>query len=66
MVEIFDNCDRVTVLRDGQYITTRNVAETTPGEVVSAMVGRVIDNLYPPKQARHDRDVRFGGGARGC
>ena len=49
MVEIFDNCDRVTVFRDGQYIATMNVAETTPGAVVSAMVGRVIDNLYPPK-----------------
>ena len=52
MVEIFDNCDRVTVFRDGQYITTMNVAETTPGAVVSAMVGRVIDDLYPPKLAR--------------
>jgi ribose transport system ATP-binding protein len=55
MVEIFDNCDRVTVLRDGQYITTRNVSETTPGEVVSAMVGRVIDSLYPPKLAQDER-----------
>jgi ribose transport system ATP-binding protein len=50
MVEIFDNCDRVTVLRDGQYISTLNISETTPGAVVSAMVGRVIDSLYPPKQ----------------
>jgi len=49
MVEIFDNCDRVTVFRDGQHIATMNVAETTPRDVVSAMVGRVIDNLYPPK-----------------
>ena len=49
MVEIFDNCDRVTVFRDGEFITTMNVAETTPGAVVSAMVGRVIDSLYPPK-----------------
>jgi ribose transport system ATP-binding protein len=49
MVEIFDNCDRVTVFRDGEFITTMNVAETTPSAVVSAMVGRVIDNLYPPK-----------------
>ncbi|RST85366.1 sugar ABC transporter ATP-binding protein [Aquibium carbonis] len=49
MVEIFENCHRVTVLRDGQYITTMNVAETTPGDVVRAMVGRVIDSLYPPK-----------------
>ncbi|MBX3572395.1 MAG: sugar ABC transporter ATP-binding protein [Mesorhizobium sp.] len=55
MVEIFDNCDRVTVLRDGQYIATMNVAETTPGEVVSAMVGRVIDSLYPPKLGKDER-----------
>jgi ribose transport system ATP-binding protein len=55
MVEIFDNCDRVTVFRDGEYITTMTVAETTPGAVVSAMVGRVIDELYPPKQRPEDR-----------
>ena len=55
MVEIFDNCDRVTVFRDGQFITTMNVAETTPGAVVSAMVGRVIDDLYPPKLGEDER-----------
>ena len=55
MVEIFANCDRVSVLRDGRYITTRNVPETTPGDVVSAMVGRVIDNFYPAKQREDER-----------
>ncbi len=55
MAEIFDNCDRVTVFRDGQYITTMNVAETSAGAVVGAMVGRVIDDLYPPKQRPEDR-----------
>jgi ribose transport system ATP-binding protein len=55
MAEIFANCDRVTVFRDGQYITTMNVAETSPGAVVSAMVGRVIDELYPAKQRPEDR-----------
>lgn len=55
MAEIFANCDRVTVFRDGQYITTMTVAETSPGAVVSAMVGRVIDELYPAKQRPEDR-----------
>ncbi|MCT7374631.1 sugar ABC transporter ATP-binding protein [Chelativorans salis] len=55
MAEIFDHCDRVSVFRDGQYITTRNVAETTPGEIVNAMVGRVIDNLYPDKQSDEEK-----------
>ena len=61
MVEIFDNCDRVSVFRDGQYIMTANVADITPGDVVNNMVGRVIDNLYPEKPAGLDaaQDVVF-------
>lgn len=55
MVEIFDNCDRVSVFRDGQYIVTRDVADTTPTEIVNAMVGRVIDKLYPEKQPQADK-----------
>lgn len=55
MVEIFDNCDRVSVFRDGQHITTRDVKDVTPNDVVNAMVGRVIEDLYPPKQAEDDR-----------
>jgi ribose transport system ATP-binding protein len=54
MAEIFDHCDRVTVLRDGRYVTTLAVAETTPAEVVGAMVGRVIDSLYPEKLPREE------------
>ena len=50
IAEIFENCSRVTVFRDGRYIMTRNVADITPVDVVSAMVGRVIENLYPQKQ----------------
>ncbi|TDQ80479.1 monosaccharide ABC transporter ATP-binding protein (CUT2 family) [Dongia mobilis] len=55
MAEIFENCDRVTVFRDGQYVMTRDIREITPGDVVAAMVGRVIDNLYPAKLAAHER-----------
>jgi ribose transport system ATP-binding protein len=55
MAEIFSNCDRVTVLRDGRYIATMDIADTTPDQVVNAMVGRVIDNYYPPKLAAHER-----------
>ncbi|WP_338720702.1 sugar ABC transporter ATP-binding protein [Devosia sp. XK-2] len=49
MAEIFDHCDRVSVFRDGQYIVTHHVAETTPTQVVNAMVGREIDARYPAK-----------------
>nr|WP_321250095.1 sugar ABC transporter ATP-binding protein [uncultured Ruegeria sp.] len=57
MVEIFDNCDRVSVFRDGQHIVTRNVADIQPGDVVNAMVGRVIDELYPKKQGTPSDEV---------
>ncbi|AQZ50943.1 sugar ABC transporter ATP-binding protein [Martelella mediterranea] len=55
MAEIFDNCDRVSVFRDGQYIVTYNVADIEAGDVVNAMVGRVIDKLYPEKQSAAER-----------
>ena len=51
LVEIFANCDRVSVFRDGRYIMTRDVGDITPGDVVNAMVGRVIETLYPEKQS---------------
>ncbi|MER9413781.1 sugar ABC transporter ATP-binding protein [Mesorhizobium sp. M0589] len=54
MAEIFENCDRVTVLRDGRYITTLDISATTPEQVVASMVGRVIDSLYPEKLLRDD------------
>ncbi len=49
MAEVFAECDRVSILRDGYYIGTYTVAETTPQEVVNKMVGRQIGNLYPSK-----------------
>jgi rhamnose transport system ATP-binding protein len=47
MEEIFLLADRVTVLRDGEYVGTRAVAETDSGELVQMMVGRRIESLFP-------------------
>jgi len=49
--EIFALADRVTVLRDGQYVGTRSVAEASRDELVSMMVGRELGELYPKAQA---------------
>ena len=46
--EIFQICDRVTVMRDGQHIDTRPIDQLTPQEVVRLMVGRRITDIYPP------------------
>jgi len=41
--EIFQICDRATILRDGRYITTLNVAATTRKELITCMVGKEIN-----------------------
>ncbi len=45
--ELFEICDRVTVMRDGHYIGTRVVKDITKEELIQMMVGRTLDNLYP-------------------
>lgn len=42
MDEIMEIADRITVMRDGEYITTLNTKETTLDEIINAMVGRTI------------------------
>ncbi|MDQ7027813.1 MAG: sugar ABC transporter ATP-binding protein [Anaerolineae bacterium] len=51
LIEVFELADRVTVLRDGEYIGTKEVSETNEGELISMMVGRSIDNLFPKQEA---------------
>ena len=46
MSEIFEVCDRVTVLRDGTYVDTCEVAQTNRDHLVSLMVGRELDKYY--------------------
>jgi ribose transport system ATP-binding protein/inositol transport system ATP-binding protein len=46
MEEIFQISSRITVLRDGQYMGTKNTAETNYEELVSMMVGREFKNVY--------------------
>ena len=45
--EIFELADRVTVLRDGVLIGTRDIGEVTEQSLVAMMVGREIDHLFP-------------------
>ena len=45
--ELFELCDRVTVMRDGEHIITKDIGELTEDSLITAMVGRTLDNLYP-------------------
>ncbi len=54
--EIFEQCDRVSVLRDGYMINTYAVDSVDAKQLVSDMAGREIQNLYPDKAV----DVNYG------
>ncbi|CCW34923.1 ABC-type sugar transport system, ATPase component [Chthonomonas calidirosea] len=45
--EIFEICDRATVLRDGHYVATKKVAELTRDEIIRLMVGRELKEAIP-------------------
>ena len=49
--EIFAIADRVTVLRDGAYVGSRDVADTNVAELVQMMVGRRLESLFPKTAA---------------
>ena len=54
MEEIFELCDRITILRDGQYIDTKYIKDITMDDVVQMMIGREIGERFP------SRDVTIG------
>ena len=44
---MFEICDRGTVLRDGEYIDTVDLAQVTEEDIIRLMVGRNLDQQYP-------------------
>ena len=49
--------DRVTIMRDGQYITTMNYADTTINEIITHMVGREIEEKFPRISCKKGKEI---------
>ncbi|OON42096.1 ribonucleotide-diphosphate reductase subunit alpha [Izhakiella australiensis] len=49
--EIYEICDRISVLRDGSYIGSLSVRQSTPDALVEMMVGRKLENTFPDKNS---------------
>jgi ribose transport system ATP-binding protein len=49
--EVRQVAERFTVLRDGRHVATGTLAGTTDPELITHMVGRSIDHLFPPRGA---------------
>jgi len=50
MEEIFELCDRITILRDGTYVDTKFIKDITMDDIVKMMIGREIGERYPKRE----------------
>lgn len=55
--EVFDICDTVTVLRNGQHIATHLVGEVDRGKLIELMLGRPLEEMYPKTEKAGDKDA---------
>ena len=55
--EVIRICDRISVLRDGEYVTTIDAATATPELLANTMVGRELGDFYPEKSATNSTDA---------
>src|SRR4030066_1484018 len=46
--EVFDIAEKITVLKDGQFVNTVNTKDVNPADLVFMMVGRALDHYFPP------------------
>lgn len=49
MEEIFEICDEITILRDGQWVTTRPLEGLDMDQIISMMVGRELTQRFPAR-----------------
>jgi ribose transport system ATP-binding protein len=56
MEEVRALCDRATVFRDGQHVGTVEMKKVRPDEIVRMMIGRDLDDVFPPKPPRPETE----------
>jgi D-xylose transport system ATP-binding protein len=54
--EVFSAADRISVLRNGRGMGTLARADATPGKIVSLMMGRALEEVFPPLPPAPDPD----------
>lgn len=55
--EIFTICDRITIMRDGEVVETRNIADTNREQMIRGIVGRDLKEEYPPSESGQPGNV---------
>src|SRR5690606_40638734 len=57
--EMAEIVDRVTILRDGRYVWTKDFHDVTVDEIVAGMVGRSLDEKFPEPTRKPTQEVMF-------
>ena len=55
--EVFEVADRITVLKDGELVGTVRPEESNQRLLIRMMVGRTLEEIYPPRQAKQGEEV---------
>jgi ribose transport system ATP-binding protein len=55
--EVFAIADRITVLKDGQTVTTCSISDVTPSRLIDLMIGRPITQLFPESNRTAGKEV---------
>lgn len=57
MEEIFELCDRITILRDGTYVGTEIIKDINMDDIVRMMIGREIGERFPARDAKIGKEM---------
>ena len=57
MEEIFELCDRITILRDGAYVGTRYIKDIDMDDIVQMMIGREIGERFPKREVKIGKEI---------
>lgn len=55
--EVFEICDRITVMRDGQKIATVNAEDTNTSKIVAMMIGLELDDMFKRKRFPQGKEL---------
>lgn len=55
--EVFEICDRVTVLRDGEFVSEVKTSETDQDQLIKMMVGRTIKDRFPAVEFNPGQEI---------
>lgn len=55
--EIFELCDNITVLKDGNYVDTVETGSIDKNKLLTMMVGREISQLFPSRESKIGKEV---------